>query len=619
MARLIDEWTTGCVEYHAECSKRSIPSTELPTRLLDIGSKMSKKWKVVQVGVDAKEFEKYVALSHRWAQSTPKLLAGGAFRPYSTYEDHQLPQHYRDIISICRAISIRYLWIDSLCIFQDSDDDFLQEAGKMASIYEKAFLTLSICWDFSYAGLFNHVNPRTIPLPPPDGYQESRHKEGLNPSPSSENYAFTECERRFDLDITFALINRRGWVLQERFLSPRIVYLGNEQMYWECDKHIACETVPQGLQLVGKRGTPRYTDVDERRHVSWAAVVETYSCCELTRKEDRMIAISGLARSLAERSCHTYFSGIWIEYWIPELLWRVNSATTLNMGGATSEDESKIAPRAQRGFKGPSWSWASFSCKLFTERRWRCAELTSENLYSFAQPDVFPLAILNDCVSTAPRTSGVTFNSFEGSHLEISCFLIPIVFKENIVVEPFSSTGYSTIFYCFENDSSDPGHLPHLCLRFTTDFERVATAKTSSVWIGFSQTFDSSLPCFLVPLITQQKDSSTTFHEMNCNGIIVQEIYKDQDRHYIRIGSFIQFAYNFGFGGIILNTVVKEGLRVPETSRSSSEKAFEANLCQYANTQISSEVFLAGHGPREWSWSRTPCFSNLYWGRIILI
>jgi hypothetical protein len=31
-------------------------------------------------------------------------------------------------------------------------------------------------------------------------------------------------------------LNRRGWVLQEQFLSPRIIHCGKNQLFWECQE-----------------------------------------------------------------------------------------------------------------------------------------------------------------------------------------------------------------------------------------------------------------------------------------------------------------------------------------------------------------------------------------------
>lgn len=40
---------------------------------------------------------------------------------------------------------------------------------------------------------------------------------------------------------------RRGWVLQERVLSPRTLHFTSTQMFWECNQKIACETFPRQM------------------------------------------------------------------------------------------------------------------------------------------------------------------------------------------------------------------------------------------------------------------------------------------------------------------------------------------------------------------------------------
>jgi hypothetical protein len=41
-------------------------------------------------------------------------------------------------------------------------------------------------------------------------------------------------------------LNQRGWLLQERILSRRVLHFGNEQLFWECREFIACETYHRG-------------------------------------------------------------------------------------------------------------------------------------------------------------------------------------------------------------------------------------------------------------------------------------------------------------------------------------------------------------------------------------
>ena len=54
---------------------------------------------------------------------------------YSRIPWQTLTQTMRGSITVARALGVRYLWIDSLCIIQDSASDWELEAGKMAAIY----------------------------------------------------------------------------------------------------------------------------------------------------------------------------------------------------------------------------------------------------------------------------------------------------------------------------------------------------------------------------------------------------------------------------------------------------------------------------------------------------
>lgn len=47
----------------------------------------------------------------------------------------------------------------------------------------------------------------------------------------------------FQKDVVDAELNTRGWVLQERALSRRIIHFAAKQVYWECAGFIRCETM----------------------------------------------------------------------------------------------------------------------------------------------------------------------------------------------------------------------------------------------------------------------------------------------------------------------------------------------------------------------------------------
>jgi hypothetical protein len=55
----------------------------------------------------------------------------------------QLSQTLQDAIEITRLLGFQYLWVDSMCMIQDDDNDWLQEANAMGAIYENAYCTLA--------------------------------------------------------------------------------------------------------------------------------------------------------------------------------------------------------------------------------------------------------------------------------------------------------------------------------------------------------------------------------------------------------------------------------------------------------------------------------------------
>jgi hypothetical protein len=53
-----------------------------------------------------------------------------------------LPPTYQDAVTVCQALNIDYLWVDSLCIVQDDKRDWAYEASRMANVYEDAVVVI---------------------------------------------------------------------------------------------------------------------------------------------------------------------------------------------------------------------------------------------------------------------------------------------------------------------------------------------------------------------------------------------------------------------------------------------------------------------------------------------
>lgn len=114
------DWLHTCNTSHLECLGTSIP--ELPTRVIDVG--MQEDWVGLRITHARKERAAYIALSHCWGGAISPMLTS---KTIHAFQDRlpflELPANFRDAITITRRLGFRYLWIDSLCIIQDSRED----------------------------------------------------------------------------------------------------------------------------------------------------------------------------------------------------------------------------------------------------------------------------------------------------------------------------------------------------------------------------------------------------------------------------------------------------------------------------------------------------------------
>lgn len=106
-------WLDDCLENHPKCSNHSM--SELPRRVIDV-TPGRLRLVVPRVGKRAH----WVALSHCWGQSSTFKTTSNTLESHKRRLDwEELPKTFRDAICVTRALGVRYLWIDSLCIIQD--------------------------------------------------------------------------------------------------------------------------------------------------------------------------------------------------------------------------------------------------------------------------------------------------------------------------------------------------------------------------------------------------------------------------------------------------------------------------------------------------------------------
>ena len=134
----------------------------MPTRLLDVGLDDSYALRVCE-GASVPPGTSYVTLSHCWGGNVPMQLKKDNVSTFQAGLPDGIPTTFADAIQITRAIGIRYLWIDSLCIIQDSVEDWQKEASLMDHVYEHAWCNIAATKARnSSEGLFSDRDPSTV-------------------------------------------------------------------------------------------------------------------------------------------------------------------------------------------------------------------------------------------------------------------------------------------------------------------------------------------------------------------------------------------------------------------------------------------------------------------------
>jgi hypothetical protein len=362
---LANEWVKDCIANHLICP---CPSTLLPSRVIKVGCEQIDPMLYVPSGDDRAQ---YAALSHCWGG------LHGITTTIATLEERKqgipmtsLPKTFRDAIVITRRLGIEYLWVDSLCILQDSTVDWAREAANMAAVYSGAAVVISAdaaqnsndgCFGPYQQGYTRNVS-FAIPCVDDQGLDcrvYARRNQRTKHSHELEHI----CSR--DTESHFPALRRRAWALQERLLSARVLHYGFTELAWECWSQSSCEcaAAPDKIDydkenknyrttMVGKMALSQQDLADIQnfevyRLKHWYNLVEEFTQLELSYHSDRLAALSGLAAKL-QGPAGEYICGLWRSDFVRGLIWHV-----------THSDYSIRPSYRQEAYIAPSWSWAS--------------------------------------------------------------------------------------------------------------------------------------------------------------------------------------------------------------------------------------------------------------------
>ncbi|KAF8854964.1 HET-domain-containing protein [Acephala macrosclerotiorum] len=361
---IVFRWISDCTKEHEKCSNTT-PSF-LPTRLLDLGPgsgcldpvllDSTSHLSSIQGSSDASPIG-YATLSHCWGKPSGGQLvttSENLNRWKQRIPTSALSKTFADAIEIVRSLQQRYLWIDSLCIIQDSPEDWAFESSRMSDIYSNSTINIAaVAAETSEESCLRERQRVQLDLT----FQENHQTPDLTHYPLwLRPLAPLQSFDPYDQYFTFQGSNlySRAWCFQEFVLAPRNLLYCHHQIRFSCrsgertEKRLTKEPLPaikaRKLLEIFKNGVRTERQLKYALD-AWNETLTEYSSKKLTFSKDRLPAISGLARRFGQAIGGRYFAGLWERELPLALCWSSQSEGSWLR---------RIVPYA-----APTWSWAS--------------------------------------------------------------------------------------------------------------------------------------------------------------------------------------------------------------------------------------------------------------------
>lgn len=369
----IKRWLSDCHEKHSQCRNLGW-SRRNPSNLIHI-SPDAGELKLVQTS--NQDFIRYAALSYTWGEAHATKIEKAKIKAAGTTEENlqqrktsfplpALPDTIQDSIRLTLSLGLRYIWIDQICITPDAD--WNNESSKMHEIYGNAHVTLAICTSIKAT--------ERIPY----SREAWRFQTGICRLYSGHWLAnvdmpLNEIRQRSPL-------YTRAWTLQEERLSPRVLYVCGQQIYWSCllsQRNETGQNIAQnhleGLDSFTWMRNPQ-SFLQARRdqdlvslRVQWLELVTAYVKRDITNPSDRFLAIAGLAvqcigpytNENGDVKGQEYLAGLWRESFPEDLSWSVQAPKAPEKN-----------PEKNLRLVAPTWSWASLPV---------CSDIATQNSF----------------------------------------------------------------------------------------------------------------------------------------------------------------------------------------------------------------------------------------------
>lgn len=346
---LVKEWLSVCdTQHHLEAPNITQPIArgDLPRGFMVID---------VRAGciVDAPPNCSYVALSYVWGvfregEISATLAAMPDLKTPGSLGRDTLPATIWDALTVCQEIGVQYLWVDRLCIIQDSGAQKIEQIRSMDVIYSHAVLTICAMGSVdSHSGLWGTAGtPRTL--------TQGHAKIG-----EFEIIEVLNDDRTWRLGHKWW---RRAWTYQEYLLSGSKLLFSPWNLTFECIHCVEVEgladisifTPESDVRGSGKTALKKYDEI-----------VQEYNDREFTYPDDIYDAFQGVFK-LLYGSLDQFVWGLPAVDFDKALVWTTESLHPWS--NEFNEPRWRGTPRIpKRGVHLASWSWVSASGRTTLE------------------------------------------------------------------------------------------------------------------------------------------------------------------------------------------------------------------------------------------------------------
>ncbi|KAF7546288.1 hypothetical protein G7Z17_g8543 [Cylindrodendrum hubeiense] len=512
----VSKWLEDDADFQKHLPKHH--PRQLPTRLLRIttGSANPSVRLINSKDTNLDVNTRYIALSHSWGKSMPIKLVTSRLSEFSTtgITFGDLPRTFQDAAKLALDLGYAYIWIDSLCIIQDSPSDWLYEAQRMATVYTFSHLTVAASASTSTTTGISPVNPRPRTVIVRPTWLGLIHGFGVKPQQTLriDDGHFTQ----FYHAITAAPLNKRGWTYQEYALAPRVLHCAEGEWWWNSISsegiHRESSTKPYdfftGPISISWPDSRSLYDVKPRSYpptagvIIWDNFASQYNQRALTKRRDKMVAFGAVAEifgrvyKLPVEDPNEYVAGCWKSYLPLGLQWLVAERAERYVIQPGEEDEKYVIP---------SWSWASVDGLV----RWRDGKALEKDRNKMVEgmPKVVDVAVTTEGGPFGPVLGG--FIALHGPLLRIR------VEKETSVIQ---NGAWSRNFTFLTTDDSAVGE--SMGMMFCLDS-----------WIGRVDTWATDRDMFCAIMDEDLQDGNDAF------GVLLERVEGRERGLYKRIGS----------------------------------------------------------------------------------